>query len=1278
MASPRFRLSRRNNWLLWLLTPCVVLVAGGGWLVATTSGLQWLTGVLERRTGGDFSAKDVSGSLLESFGMQHFVLRGDGWRITVSGAQLHWQPIVLLRGKVNVLQLTAQQVDVLSLPSDQPVTLPDNLRLPLDVSVLQMSIGSLRLFSKEGAAPDLVADDIEARFISDAQSHQLQVVHVRLPYGELVGTSQIGMQKPFVLKANATLDAPMQLAGRGETMRFTADVGGDLQHVDLNLSGQGAGMSMEGAAQLAPLATVAVTKAQLTFNGLDAQWLSDGIPPARLAGSIELHGTKGDVLEGALQVHNPRAAPLDRNGLPLLGLTARLRLSEAQWQIQQLDASFPNDGHIVGTLAWRTRSEKGSAQLKVSELDPSVLDSRLPSTRLQGDVSFDSVGARQHVVLALSDGQLALQGELDRRGTQVELSSFRLSRGETVLSGHGQLALDRRRTFRMVSQLQRLNLAEFTTSPPTDLNAALEVSGTLLPEASGALQFDLSNSRFAQHEIHGSGHVDFTGVRQVTGKAEVLLGDNRLNLDVAHGTDADHLQMELNAPNLAQLGGGLGGQLVGRANLSTGVAAPELGFSVVGKGLMISGQHLDQLAASGALSERGMDAQIGMTGYRNASALTVPQANIELHGSRAQHMVSVFARIAQGDEVLGDLNASASGGFSDAAQGWQALQWQGALDQMDASGVLPFHLVSAAPLTLTKDSLHLGMAKLAVSGGQIQFSDTQWTPQRWHSAGNFNGLNVRAVNMQRDKPEAFDSMHFGGSWDVTAGEHWLGMMQVQREGGDWVIDGGTGLRLGLRDMQMSLRAENDRLDARLDMSGEHLGEVAAQASIPLTQRDGGWTILPEAPLSGHLHLNSDDLSWLGPMIDGNLQSGGRLKLDADLKGSFLSPRLQGSAQGEALSIALLDQGVRLEQGQLALRFAPDALQLDRMVFSAPYQAPPRDNLLSGYKLPGVAGQLSASGRIDLEGGSGDLQITAERMPLAQRADRWIIASGSGYARYANHMLMLGGSIRADAGLINQPVSDRPRWSNDVQIVGQESASRAGPPSAEDATLDLGDHFYIRASGLEARLAGKLDVHGEPGEPLSVTGIIAAQDALFDAYGQRLQVERGMVNFQGPLDDPGLNILALRKGLSVEAGVEVTGTVRRPTVRLVSTPTVPDAEKLSWIVLGRVPDSSGIDTSLLLAAAGNILGGQSAGQLGRAVGVDELSLRQKESGDPLKSQVVTVGKRLNARAYLSYEHGLSDVAGVTKFTYTLTPRFTIVTRTGTAEDALDLFYSFRFY
>jgi len=73
---------------------------------------------------------------------------------------------------------------------------------------------------------------------------------------------------------------------------------------------------------------------------------------------------------------------------------------------------------------------------------------------------------------------------------------------------------------------------------------------------------------------------------------------------------------------------------------------------------------------------------------------------------------------------------------------------------------------------------------------------------------------------------------------------------------------------------------------------------------------------------------------------------------------------------------------------------------------------------------------------------------------------------------------------------------------------------------------------------------------------------------YEAYGRTLALERGALNFQGAVDNPGINVLALRKGLPVEAGVEVLGTVARPKVRLYSSPDVPEGEKLAWLVLGR--------------------------------------------------------------------------------------------------------------
>ncbi|MDQ3185832.1 MAG: translocation/assembly module TamB domain-containing protein, partial [Pseudomonadota bacterium] len=224
----------------------------------------------------------------------------------------------------------------------------------------------------------------------------------------------------------------------------------------------------------------------------------------------------------------------------------------------------------------------------------------------------------------------------------------------------------------------------------------------------------------------------------------------------------------------------------------------------------------------------------------------------------------------------------------------------------------------------------------------------------------------------------------------------------------------------------------------------------------------------------------------------------------------------------------------------------------------------------------------------------------------------------------------------------------------------------------------GQQFFIRASGLEGRLAGQLRLRGEPGQPLRAIGTIMARNANFDAYGQRLAVERGIVNFQGPIDDPGLNVLALRKGLQVEAGVEVTGSVRQPRIRLVSTPVVPDVEKLSWIALGRSPDTKA-DASLLFAAAGAILGGQSGGitnKLSQALGVDELTIRQAGTRDMLVGQIGVVGKRLSSRAYISYEQGLTAAAGLTKLTYSLTPKFAVVTRAG-IDNAIDVLYTLRF-
>ena len=210
-----------------------------------------------------------------------------------------------------------------------------------------------------------------------------------------------------------------------------------------------------------------------------------------------------------------------------------------------------------------------------------------------------------------------------------------------------------------------------------------------------------------------------------------------------------------------------------------------------------------------------------------------------------------------------------------------------------------------------------------------------------------------------------------------------------------------------------------------------------------------------------------------------------------------------------------------------------------------------------------------------------------------------------------------------------------------------------------------------------------------------------RSGVFEGYGQKLEIERGLVSFQGPLERPALNIVALRKGLEVEAaGVAITGTARRPQVRLVSEPSVPDPAKLSWIVLGRAPDeSNGADLALLIPAAQALLGGTGGGissQLAGSLGLDQISVGQGDlnsvsrgatssvvdsgtrvSADgSVSGQVVTLGKRLSAEAFISFEQSLVGAASIVKLSYQLSRRVSVVARGGT-DNAVDMYYTFVF-
>jgi len=185
---------------------------------------------------------------------------------------------------------------------------------------------------------------------------------------------------------------------------------------------------------------------------------------------------------------------------------------------------------------------------------------------------------------------------------------------------------------------------------------------------------------------------------------------------------------------------------------------------------------------------------------------------------------------------------------------------------------------------------------------------------------------------------------------------------------------------------------------------------------------------------------------------------------------------------------------------------------------------------------------------------------------------------------------------------------------------------------------------------------------------------------YRAYGQQLDVETGIARFNGPFDNPALDILAIRPNLSQRAGVQITGTAQSPRVKLYSEPALSDAETLSWVVLGRASATSGGESALLQQAAlsllGKIGGASTGGSLASRFGLDELGFKGPGSGGDLRESAVTLGKRLSKDFYITYERSIGGTFGTLFIFYDLTTRLTLRGQAGQTS-GLDLIYTVKY-
>ena len=230
----------------------------------------------------------------------------------------------------------------------------------------------------------------------------------------------------------------------------------------------------------------------------------------------------------------------------------------------------------------------------------------------------------------------------------------------------------------------------------------------------------------------------------------------------------------------------------------------------------------------------------------------------------------------------------------------------------------------------------------------------------------------------------------------------------------------------------------------------------------------------------------------------------------------------------------------------------------------------------------------------------------------------------------------------------------------------------------NVNISIGEDFKLSAFGLEGNLSGNLNVAQRDKGPF-VTGEVNIIDGSYRSFGQDLIIQQGKILMNGPVDQPFVQITAIRNPDNTQkgytAGIKVVGPVDEPTVTIFSEPSLPQANALSYLLRGQDIDgeSGGNTVTSTLIGLSLAKSGRVVGEIGEAFGVQDLQLDTAGSGDD--SQVTVSGYVLPG-LQVKYGVGIFDSVGEFTVRYRLMQDLYVEAMSG-LDSAVDLLYQFEF-
>ena len=707
------------------------------------------------------------------------------------------------------------------------------------------------------------------------------------------------------------------------------------------------------------------------------------------------------------------------------------------------------------------------------------------------------------------------------------------------------------------------------------------------------------------------------------------------------------LSYAIDAPELSASWPALSGRLSATGQLAGKLTDPAVTAEINGSMLSYEQHKAEHLQANLVWQQQQAEGRLQASRF-NLPGLHGKQLLLQINGTPLQHVIQLSL-----DATELQLQAEASGS-------WQAPVWRAQFDRLQVEETTAGRWINHEPVKLQASAENLKLEHSCFLQQQARLCTAlHWQPAVSRIEAQLENLALKPL-LRQLAPQA----------NITGQVHG----SVKLNGPLDALQGTA--RIELPNGQVTLEADDEELPLRLkdgvvelslapDTNSADLKLIAGKADINAQVNSGPLSTTEPVSLNGSIQAQIPELSELKLFMPGLSEVQGSLKLQAALNGTTHKPVIKGLLEIQQASANVPQLGLNLKNINLTARNR-DNQHID----------------LSGELTSGDS-KLKLDGTLILDQSQGwpmQFNVNGENVELIRLPEAQVTASPQLKIHVQRQQIGIRGKVNVPKARIE--IRELPKQaittSEDEVIIGRKQQEIEPPVSQyinTDIDITLGKQVSFTGFGLNTGIAGGLHIFSQDNKNLA-SGELSLEKGKFKAYGQDLTISQGRLLFNGPPQNPGIDVKATRLSHdeTVTAILNVSGNLRKPLVTVSSSPALPEEEALSYLLTGRGLNEEGPDriTMLRLAAASQGLekSQEILDRLAADTGIDDISLQE---GSSLEETSLLLGKYLSPDLYVSYVMGLFDNQGALLTRYRLSKRLRLEVQSGT-EQSMDLIYS----